>query len=202
MLGLWLSGFGSKVTIVKRSPGILRFAEPELTNRLAEILQSEGIDITTTTAFKRGRWENGKKVLAVSANREEKGITGDDGKCLWLMKEYGPGPPPKREVPGSLVALDFTLFLFVVCYHDASYGQPEFTYPPNSILRGYGKFESMKYYHWIKKDKSGYEKTYVLRQGSGKQYRIIYSDKTDDINSFNENINLLKLIGFRQNLNK
>jgi pyruvate/2-oxoglutarate dehydrogenase complex dihydrolipoamide dehydrogenase (E3) component len=52
MLGPWLSGFGSKVTIVKRSPSILRFAEPELTDRLAEILQSEGIDIITTTGFK------------------------------------------------------------------------------------------------------------------------------------------------------
>jgi mercuric reductase len=72
------SRFGSKVTIVKRSPGILRFAEPELTDRLAEILQSEGIDIITATAFKRVRRENGKKVLAVSANGTEKEITGDE----------------------------------------------------------------------------------------------------------------------------
>jgi mercuric reductase len=72
------SRFGSKVTIVKRSPGILRFAEPELTDRLAQILQSEGIDIITATAFKRVRRENGKKVLAVSANGTEKEITGDE----------------------------------------------------------------------------------------------------------------------------
>jgi mercuric reductase len=56
----------------------LRFAEPELTDRLAQILQSEGIDIITATAFKRVRRENGKKVLAVSANGTEKEITGDE----------------------------------------------------------------------------------------------------------------------------
>ena len=72
------SRFGSKVTIVKRSPGILRFAEPELTDRLAQILQSEGIDIITATAFKRIRRENGKKVLAVSASGAEKEIAGDE----------------------------------------------------------------------------------------------------------------------------
>lgn len=72
------SRFGSKVTIVKRSPGILRFAEQELTERLAEILQSEGIDIITATAFKRVRRENGKKVLAVSVNGAEKEISVDE----------------------------------------------------------------------------------------------------------------------------
>jgi mercuric reductase len=72
------SRFGCKVTIVKRSPGILRFAEPELTDRLAKILQSEGIDIITATAFRRVRRENGKKVLAVSASGTEKEISGDE----------------------------------------------------------------------------------------------------------------------------
>jgi mercuric reductase len=72
------SRFGSKVTIVKRSPGILCFAEPELTDRLAEILQSEGIDIITATAFKRVRRKNGKKTLTVLANGAEKEITCDE----------------------------------------------------------------------------------------------------------------------------
>jgi mercuric reductase len=72
------SRFGSKVTIVKRSSGVLRFAEQELTDRLAEILQSEGIDIITATVLKRVRRENGKKALTLSANGAEKEISGDE----------------------------------------------------------------------------------------------------------------------------
>jgi len=72
------SRFGSKVTIVKRSPGILRFAEPELTDRLAEILQSEGIDIITATAFKRVRRENGKKVIVISVDGKDIKVAADE----------------------------------------------------------------------------------------------------------------------------
>lgn len=72
------SRFGSNVTIVKRSPGILRFAEPILTKRLAEILKDEGIDIITATAFRYARRENGKKVLAISVEGQGREITGDE----------------------------------------------------------------------------------------------------------------------------
>jgi mercuric reductase len=72
------SRFGSKVTIVKRSPGILRFAEPLLTNRLSKLLKDEGIDIITTTAFKHARRANGKKVLAIAFEEQEREITGDE----------------------------------------------------------------------------------------------------------------------------
>jgi mercuric reductase len=72
------SRFGSKVTVVKRSSGILRFAEPELTDRLAEILQSEGIDIITATAFKRVRRENGKKVIVISVDRKDIKVAADE----------------------------------------------------------------------------------------------------------------------------
>jgi len=71
------SRFGSQVTIVKRSPGILRFAEPILTKRLAGLLKDEGIDIITATAFRNARRENGKKVLAIAVDGEEREITGD-----------------------------------------------------------------------------------------------------------------------------
>jgi mercuric reductase len=72
------SRFGSKVTIVKRSPGILRFAEPILTKRLSELLKDEGIDIITATAFKHARRENGKKVLAIAVEGQGREITGDE----------------------------------------------------------------------------------------------------------------------------
>jgi mercuric reductase len=72
------SRFGSNVTIVKRSPGILRFAEPILTKQLSNILKDEGIDIITATAFKHARRENGKKVLAIAVAGEEREIAGDE----------------------------------------------------------------------------------------------------------------------------
>jgi mercuric reductase len=72
------SCFGSKVTIVKRSPGILRFAETELTRRLEQILVSEGIEIITVEAFKYARQSNGKKVLDVFVDEKEVEIAGDE----------------------------------------------------------------------------------------------------------------------------
>lgn len=72
------SRFGSKVIIVKRSSGILRFAETELTSRLEGILIAEGIDIITAERLDHVRQENGKKVLSVSVAGGEKEIPGDE----------------------------------------------------------------------------------------------------------------------------
>ena len=72
------SRFGSKVTILKRSPGILRFAETELTRRLEQILVSEGIEIITTEAFRYARQSNGKKVLDVFVDGKGVEIVGDE----------------------------------------------------------------------------------------------------------------------------
>ncbi len=72
------SRFGSKVIIVKRSRGILRFAEPELADRLAKILKGEGIDIIAATVFKHARRENGKKMLAVFMDSEKREISADE----------------------------------------------------------------------------------------------------------------------------
>jgi mercuric reductase len=72
------SRFGSKVTIVKRSPCILRFAETELTRRLEQILVSEGIKIITVEAFKYARQSNGKKVLDVFLDEKKLEIVGDE----------------------------------------------------------------------------------------------------------------------------
>lgn len=72
------SRFGSKVTIVKRSPGILRFAEPILTKQLSKILKDEGIDIITATAFRHARRENDKKVLAISIDGKDMDVAADE----------------------------------------------------------------------------------------------------------------------------
>jgi mercuric reductase len=70
--------FGSRVTIVKRSPGILRFAEPQLTRRLAKILEAEGIDIITAEAFRHSRKEGGKKILTLFADGREREVAADE----------------------------------------------------------------------------------------------------------------------------
>lgn len=56
--------FGSKVTCIKRSPGIIPEADPELSQRLAVLLRRKGININTGIFIKRieGR-PNGRKVL-------------------------------------------------------------------------------------------------------------------------------------------
>jgi mercuric reductase len=72
------SRLGSKVTIVKRSPGILRFAEPILTKRLSKLLKDEGIDIITVTAFRHARRANGKKVLTVAVDGKDRQVAADE----------------------------------------------------------------------------------------------------------------------------
>ncbi len=72
------SRFGSRVTVVKRSPGILRFAEPLLTKRLAQILKAEGIDIVTAQHFRHARRENGRKLLAVTVDGRNLEIAADE----------------------------------------------------------------------------------------------------------------------------
>lgn len=70
--------FGTKVTIIKRSPGILRFAEQELADRLTEILVKEGINIITNTQAKKAHKAKGKKVLTITGGSQEREIVGDE----------------------------------------------------------------------------------------------------------------------------
>lgn len=70
--------FGSRVTIIKRRPGILRFAEKELTDRLAEVLKKEGVNIITYTLVHRAYKADGKKALSISVDGKEKQVAGDE----------------------------------------------------------------------------------------------------------------------------
>lgn len=70
--------FGSEVTMIKRSPGILRFAEEELTERLTEILEKEGVSIISDAMTKRAYRENGQKVLSVFYDGKAEEIAGDE----------------------------------------------------------------------------------------------------------------------------
>lgn len=72
------SRFGSKVTVIKRSPGILRFAERELAERLEQILTAEGIKIVTAEGIRKVGKENDKKVLEISVKGKEMKVAGDE----------------------------------------------------------------------------------------------------------------------------
>jgi mercuric reductase len=72
------SRFGSNVTIVKRSPGIIRFAEPILAKQLSKVLKDEGIDIITATAFRHARRESGKKILAITVDGKDREVAADE----------------------------------------------------------------------------------------------------------------------------
>jgi mercuric reductase len=72
------SRFGTKVIIVKRSPGILRFAEKDLTDRLEQMLEIEGIDIITAEAIRLATKKNGKKVLIISSEGKEITVKGNE----------------------------------------------------------------------------------------------------------------------------
>jgi mercuric reductase len=70
--------FGSEVTIIKRSPSILRFAEKELTDRLVEILEKEGVRIISNAQAKSAYKTNGQKILLVSSQGKEEKVAGDE----------------------------------------------------------------------------------------------------------------------------
>ena len=84
------SRFGSGVTLLKRSPGILRSAEVELTRRLEEILVSGGIEIITAEDFVNACSTNGKKVVTVSMDGKKAGITGDEILMSTGFKNFRP----------------------------------------------------------------------------------------------------------------
>ncbi|MBI3069704.1 MAG: mercury(II) reductase [Candidatus Levybacteria bacterium] len=72
------SRFGTKVTILHRSSSIFSPGEPELTNRLAEILTQEGIIIKTNAKAQSARKENGKKVLLYEVDGKQEEVSADE----------------------------------------------------------------------------------------------------------------------------
>lgn len=70
--------FGTKVTILQRSSSILPQGEPELTQRLSEVLSKEGIEIKTDVEVKSARKEKDKKVVTFSRNGVQQEIWADE----------------------------------------------------------------------------------------------------------------------------
>jgi len=67
------NAFGTKVTCIKRSPGILPEVDPELSQRLAVLLRRKGINITTGIYMKSiGELPGGRKVLIAEQRQGDK----------------------------------------------------------------------------------------------------------------------------------
>ncbi len=70
--------FGTKVTILQRNVSIFPPAENELTNRLAEILDLEGITIKTDVGVKSARKEGNKKILTYTVSDKQEEVSADE----------------------------------------------------------------------------------------------------------------------------
>lgn len=76
--GQMYSRFGTKVTILQRGSSVFPQGEPEITNRLAEILTKEGVTIKTNVEVKSARQENGKKIVSFLAAGKSSEVSGDE----------------------------------------------------------------------------------------------------------------------------
>lgn len=72
------SRFGTNVTILQRGASLFGGSEPELTNRLAEVLTNEGITIKTNADVQSARAEGGKKVVSYTMNGVQEDVAGDE----------------------------------------------------------------------------------------------------------------------------
>ncbi len=72
------SRFGTKVTILKRSPTLYPASEHELTGRLAEILAGEGIAIKRGITFKKAWAEGQKKTVSFTLDGKEERASAEE----------------------------------------------------------------------------------------------------------------------------
>ena len=72
------SRFGTKVTLLKRSPSIYPSSESELTERLAQILAAEGLAIKRGITFKKAWVEGGKKTISYILDGKEERVSADE----------------------------------------------------------------------------------------------------------------------------
>lgn len=70
--------FGTKVTILHRGASVFSRAEAQLTNRLSQILQAEGITIRTSAHVKRTRKDGDKKVVQFIVGEETQEVSSDE----------------------------------------------------------------------------------------------------------------------------
>ncbi len=69
-LGQMMAGYGTKVTVIERSPHLLAREEARLGEALAKAFERQGIEVFTDTGATRVRAENGEKVVTLDDGRE------------------------------------------------------------------------------------------------------------------------------------
>ncbi len=72
------SRFGTKVTILQKGKSVFGGGEPEIINRLTEVLQNEGIVIRTNVDVKSTKKENGKKIVTFEINGNQEEVSADE----------------------------------------------------------------------------------------------------------------------------
>ena len=72
------SRFGTKVAVLQRGPSIFPPAEPELTTRLSEILEKEGITIKTNVEIQSAGKNGDKKTVSYLINGKPEKVSGNE----------------------------------------------------------------------------------------------------------------------------
>lgn len=72
------SRFGSKVTILKRTPSIYPQSEDIAVEQLVKVLESEGIELKRGVTFDKAWRDGGKKVISYVLDGKEEEVTGDE----------------------------------------------------------------------------------------------------------------------------
>lgn len=67
--------FGTKVTLLQRGPRVFPQNEPELTDKLTEILRKEGITVVTNAEITRVESQDGQKILHYTVNGEPQHVS-------------------------------------------------------------------------------------------------------------------------------
>jgi len=70
--------FGTPVTLLQRGLSVFSQGEPELTNRLVEVLTKEGIAIKTNVKVVKARKEGSKKIITYMINGRQEEVSGDE----------------------------------------------------------------------------------------------------------------------------
>lgn len=70
--------FGTKVTLLQRGPRIFPQGEPELTDKLTEILRQEGIAVVTDAEARQVRKDGNKKALIYEVDDKQREIAADE----------------------------------------------------------------------------------------------------------------------------
>jgi mercuric reductase len=77
-LGQFFCHMGAEVTLIQRSPRILKTYDPEISEAVTKTLTEQGIRLITGASFKRVETTDGGKTVHVEVNRDRRAIEADE----------------------------------------------------------------------------------------------------------------------------